>query len=605
MLEKRKYGFTDMVGLAWKAAPLYVLIWAITALIGAVIPTAQIFVTSKFFDSAAAVYNGEAELSAVYAPVILLGAFLVWGNLSSVLLNFLNNKRVILIRRKTVPLILKKQAALEYRHIENSETADLINRVAPGFSDKIWEMYINVQNVVSTGIYIVGIFATLFSQVWLISLILIVLSVPLIWIAYKAGKETYAATKEMTKIERRADYISTVLRDRENVEERSVFGYTDAQNDIFIERSEFARKFKQKISIKNRIKQKSWGLVLSLYSVAAMAAMLVPVTRGELDFGMFIALMTAVFALAQRLSWGINGYVEGLAKNSEFLKDLTAFMALPDCEGATDLPKRGMTFDTIEFKNVSFKYPGTDKLILDGVSFIIERGKHYSFVGVNGAGKTTITKLLTGLYETYDGEISVDGRSLRGFTQAELKGLSSVVYQDFAKYFISMYDNVAIADLEDKEFQPDKHSEVLTALGAVGLSSAVAKLKDGADTPLGKIIEGGADLSGGEWQRLAMARSVMSSAPLKILDEPTAALDPVAESNVYTGFEQISKGTTTIFISHRLGSTKLADVIYVIADGRIAEQGSHAELMQHDGVYAKMFLSQAAWYKSEEVSAGA
>jgi ABC-type multidrug transport system fused ATPase/permease subunit len=605
MLEKRKYGFADMVGLAWKAAPFYVLIWAGAAIIGAIIPTAQIFVTSKFFDSAADVYNGNADLSVVYAPALLLGAFLVWGNLSSVLLNWLNNKRTILIRQKAVPLMLEKQAMLEYRHIENSETADLINRVAPDFSSKIWEMYINVQNVASSVIYVIGIFATLFTQVWWIALILIVLSVPLIWIAYKSGKASYAASRDMTKIDRRADYISSVLRDRENVEERSVFGYTAAQNDIFIERSEFARKFRLKVSMKNKIKQKSGGLVLSLYSIAAMAAMLVPVTRGELDFGMFVALMTAVFSLAQRLSWGINGYVEEIAKNTEYLKDLTEFMSLSDCEGATDLPERGMTFDTIEFRNVSFKYPGTDKLILDDVSFVIERGKHYSFVGVNGAGKTTITKLLTGLYDNYDGEISVDGSSLRSFTQAKLKGLSSVVYQDFAKYFISMYDNVAIADLEDSEIQPDKHSEVNNALELVGLSRAAAKLKDGADTPLGKIIEDGADISGGEWQRLAMARNVMSTAPLKILDEPTSALDPVAESNVYRNFEQISKGTTTIFISHRLGSTKLADVIYVIADGKIAEQGSHTELMRHNGVYAKMFLSQAEWYRSEEVNADA
>jgi ATP-binding cassette subfamily B protein len=494
--------------------------------------------------------------------------------------------------------MLEKQAMLEYRHMENSETADLIGRVAPYFPDKIWEMYSSIQNVASSILYVVGIFATLFTQVWWIALVLVALSVPLIWIASKAGKESYAANKEMTKIDRRVNYLSSVLRDRENVEERSVFGYTDALNDVFIERSEFARKFRLKVSAKNFIKQKSGGLVLSLYSVAAMAAMLVPVTRGALDFGMFVALMTAVFGLAQRLSWGINGYVEDIAKNLEYLKDLTAFMALSDCEGATDLPERGMTFGTIAFQNVSFQYPETDKLILDGVSFVIEHGKHYSFVGVNGAGKTTITKLLTGLYDNYEGEILVDGRSLRSFSQAQRKGLSSVVYQDFAKYFISMYDNVAIADLEDAAESPDKHGEVMTALELVGLSDAAAKLRAGVDTPLGKIIEGGADISGGEWQRLAMARSVISSAPLKILDEPTAALDPVAESNVYRNFEQISKGTTTIFISHRLGSTKLADVIYVIADGKVAQQGSHAELMQCGGVYAEMFSAQATWYNT-------
>jgi len=246
-----------------------------------------------------------------------------------------------------------------------------------------------------------------------------------------------------------------------------------------------------------------------------------------------------------------------------------------------------MSFKTIEFRNVSFKYPGTDKLILDDISFIIENGRHYSLVGVNGAGKTTIIKLLTGLYTNYEGAILVDGRSISDLTQSEIKGLSSVVYQDFAKYYISLYDNIAIAG-----------DGVENAIELVGLSGAVEKLKDGVNTPLGKIYENGVDLSGGEWQRVAMARSVVNNAPLKILDEPTAALDPVSESAVYNNFERISKGGTTLFISHRLGSTKLADIIFVLSDGKIVERGSHSDLISlENGVYAEMFNAQAEWYK--------
>ncbi|MDR0963809.1 MAG: ABC transporter ATP-binding protein/permease [Clostridium sp.] len=644
MLEKRKYGFADMITLAWKAAPLYAFNDAMITLIGALIPTAQIFVTASFIDAATDVYNKTATMSAVVLPVVFLGLFRLWSSLTGVWNNWVGNRRRILLRRRCMPLMLRKQATLEYQHIENSETADLINRVAPDFPNKIWEMYGNVSQISHVILSMLGVFATLFTQVWWIALVLILLSIPLLWIADRAGKESYSADKEMSKIDRRVWYLTSVLMNRENVEERSVFGYTDALNDIYIERSEFARKFRLKVSAKNFIKSKSGGLVLSLYCVAAMAAMLVPVTRGELDFGMFVALMSAVLGVASQLSWGVNWYVESIARGREYLKDLTAFMELSDCDGACDLPEQGMHFETIAFQNVRFAYPGTDKLILDGVSFLIERGKHYSFVGVNGAGKTTITKLLTGLYDSYEGEILIDGRELRSFSQAEKKGLSSVVYQDFAKYFISLYENVAIADLTDETdetthvVQPkekhslhnaetfdrkkslqnsntsdgeellqnaensDKHARIEKVLELVGLTEAISKLKNGVDTPLGKILEDGADISGGEWQRVAMARSVLSNAPLKILDEPTAALDPVAESNVYRNFERISKGTTTIFISHRLGSTKLADIIYVIADGQVKEQGSHAGLMRQDGIYAQMFQSQAQWYTSEEVS---
>jgi ATP-binding cassette subfamily B protein len=271
-------------------------------------------------------------------------------------------------------------------------------------------------------------------------------------------------------------------------------------------------------------------------------------------------------------------------------------MKLDEYEDAAAKPEKNMSFNVIEFKNVSFTYPETEKIILDKISFTIENGRHYSFVGVNGAGKTTITKLITGLYNNFEGEIIIDGRSIRDLTQAEIKGLSSVVYQDFAKYYISLYDNIAIADINN----PENRKNVENAVELTGLSEAAAKLKDGLDTPLGKILENGADISGGEWQRVAMARSVLSPAPLKILDEPTAALDPIGESMVYRNFERISKGMTTIFISHRLGSTKLADIIYVLADGKIIESGSHSALMTEKGVYCEMFNSQAEWYKNEE-----
>jgi len=302
--------------------------------------------------------------------------------------------------------------------------------------------------------------------------------------------------------------------------------------------------------------------------------------------------MNGVFGLitTDRISWGVTRTMEDLVKKREYLKDLTEFMRLEEHDGAIDFPAQNMSFKTIEFKNVSFRYPGTDKLILNNISFTIENGIHYSLVGVNGAGKTTITKLLTGLYTNYDGEIRVDGRLLCDLTQSEIKGLSSVVYQDFAKYYISLYDNIAIAG-----------NDVENAVELVGLSEAVSKLRDGVNTPLGKIQKNGVDLSGGEWQRIAMARSVVNCAPLKILDEPTAALDPVSESAVYNNFERISKGQTTIFISHRLGSTKLADIIYVLSDGKIIESGSHSELMAvKNGVYAEMFSSQAEWYKTKK-----
>ncbi|MNP20635.1 Lipid A export ATP-binding/permease protein MsbA [compost metagenome] len=230
-------------------------------------------------------------------------------------------------------------------------------------------------------------------------------------------------------------------------------------------------------------------------------------------------------------------------------------------------------------------------MILKGLSLKLFSKRHYAFVGVNGAGKTTITKLLTGLYDNYAGEILIDGKKIRDFSQAELKSLFSIVYQDFAKYQVPMVDSIGLGDVRDMPME-----NVDGPLKVLGLNRAVSKMRSGIKTPLGRIYEDGIDLSGGQWQKVAIARSLVSRAPMHILDEPTAALDPVAESELYELFRKASKNKSTIFITHRLGAARIADEVFVIADGRVSEQGTHKELMDKGGIYAEMFEAQRGWY---------
>lgn len=596
LLQKKKYSGLDMVTLSFKVSPIYSLIFAAQRIVSALVPTFSIYVTAYFINTSMSILDKTADMSAIHLPIILLASIMVYNVLIGILMKFINCKADIYFRKKLRPEMINKHARLQYSHIENQKTADLINRVCLTFDKNIREMYICILDVLENVVYIAGITITLFAQVWWVALFTLLSSVPIIIIAAKAGKKRYEADKEMSKVDRRVNYISEVLKSRDGVEERSIYGYTQNLNEQYGDHYKLARKFRLKVSRSNFVKNKIGSIIISALSIIIMLTMLKPVVEGKLDFGMFIAIMGAVFGLSIRLSWGISWLIEDLSRNKEYLKDLTEFMMLDEHDDANVLPKEGMSFNRLEFKEVSFKYPGTDNLILDKVSFVIESGKHYSFVGVNGAGKTTITKLITGLYTNYEGEILIDNRSLRDLSQSEIKGLSSVVYQDFAKYYISLYDNIAIAHLNKQ----DNGADVEKAIELVGLSEAISKLTDGLDTPLGKIQEKGVDISGGEWQRVAMARSIISPAPLRILDEPTAALDPIGESMVYSKFEQISEGMTTIFISHRLGSTKLADVIYVLSDGKIIESGPHSQLMEQRGIYAEMFKSQAEWYVSND-----
>ena len=296
--------------------------------------------------------------------------------------------------------------------------------------------------------------------------------------------------------------------------------------------------------------------------------------------------------LIQMMSWELSDTMNKIAQNLEYCKDLTAFCALSETPGALDLPGAGIPFESLEFRQVSFRYPGTERDILKDFSLRLERGRHYAFVGINGAGKTTLTKLLTGLYDNYEGEILLNDRELRTYSQADLKAFFSVVYQDFARYQISLEDNIALGNVLQKD-----QTKIREAAEAMGLGQTIAGLPRGMETPLGKIKEQGVDLSGGQWQRLAIARALYNPAAVQILDEPTAALNPVAESGIYEMFGKISAGKSTIFITHRLGAARLADEIIVVDGGKVAEKGNHEELLSQKGIYASMYEAQRSWYQ--------
>ena len=210
-------------------------------------------------------------------------------------------------------------------------------------------------------------------------------------------------------------------------------------------------------------------------------------------------------------------------------------------------------------------------------------------MGENGSGKTTLTKLILGYYDDYEGEILVNSVELRQWDKSELKAMFTALTQNFSKYDLTVEDNIKLGlDVADEK--------VDEAISLSGLSDTVKKLPKGKKTMLGMLYDDGVDLSGGEWQRVAMARAIVRSAGLKILDEPTASLDPMAERDFYEQFDKISRSCATILISHRLASTRTAEIVYVLENGRIVESGSYSELMKNNGLYARMFESQRGWY---------
>ncbi len=600
-LKKSKYHFFDFVAIPLRAAPLNCVLRIVFLFLSALWPAVQVLVTAMFVDRAVAIFNGTMETERIYLPLLATLLMILYLNIEGVILDFLKLKFDIQLLEKFRLALVEKRARLEYRHVESNDAWELVNRVCEKPSDRISGGFANLLRALSIVVTVLSLLSIITVQVWWAGLAILGFSVPLFMLAIKSGQNSYEANKEAKKHERRASYLLGVITGRENVEERALFSYTHHLNQKWYEKYEISRKINQKVQAVNFVKMKGGGILTLFISVGIIAILVFPLERGAITVGMFVALVTATFNLVQNLSWSLVHITSELADSREFLKDLSAFCVLSEQEGAVELPEAldSFVFNSIEFKNVTFTYPGTDRTILKDFSLQLKAGRHYAFVGVNGAGKTTLTKLLCGLYDQYEGEILINGKNLRSYALTQLKSLFSVAYQDFAKYYISFRDNIALGDLSrahDDQLQVDE-GRMLEAIKTIELDEAVAKLPEGTDTILGKIKENGTDLSGGEWQRVAIARSLYSKAQVRILDEPTAALDPVAESQVYKLFGQISKGKTTIFITHRLGAARLADEIIVLDEGHVAEKGSHEELMTKDGLYASMFSSQRSWYQ--------
>ena len=314
--------------------------------------------------------------------------------------------------------------------------------------------------------------------------------------------------------------------------------------------------------------------------------------------------MTLVFNAAQQARGQLNALVGSGGQVYEQALFATRFFDLLDMDpasveaalappAANPEPVPMPMARGIEFRNVSFKYPGTDKWILRDVSFEIPARSKVAIVGENGAGKTTMVKLLSRLYDPVDGEIRFDGRDLREYDLGEVRRDVAVVFQDFFRYDLSAADNVGFGEVRAL----DDRDRIQAAAKQAGAHDIIEALPKGYDTVLGRTFDEGVDLSGGEWQHLAISRAFLSDAQILILDEPTAALDAFREHRLYEQVAELSANKTVVFISHRFSTVRMADLIVVVEGGQVTELGDHETLIERNGKYAAMFNTQAARYR--------
>jgi ATP-binding cassette subfamily B protein len=592
--KKYKFNLAAYITIPFTNAPLLTLIIILDKIITALVPSLLVIFTARFLDSAIELLNNTAGKEQIIKAIAAIVCILAYQHLSPVFIDIVNGYLFIRLTTAFNKDIMNKHANLEYKYIENADTCDVINRVCTEPSEKILNGFDQILSVIYlTGLY-ASILVIIMRYVWWAGIILILCSVPLIIISYKAGKRSYNTKRSVTNNRRRADYLSEILSSRECAGERTVFSYSDEINTQWYDKYKAVSKLILSMNKKNFIIMKSTASVITCVNIFIVLSLLFSLSKNMLTTGLFMSLTAGIFNLVDMMSWRLPFLVTDIAKIKEYINDMSAFFGFAEKKSAVSLPSKtnNFVFENIIFKNVSFAYPDTNNYILNDCSFEIEAKKHYAFVGVNGAGKTTVTKLLIGLYDNYEGEILINGKSIKEYDLSQLKRLFSVVFQDFSKYYLTIRDNIKLGNV-----LVENNEKIKTAATLSGLTGLLSKLDSGLTTHLGKIESGGIDLSGGEWQRIAIARNLYSDAQIRILDEPTASLDPIIESEIFDMFNKASIGECTVVITHRLGAARMADEILVFDEGHIVEKGNHLKLLEQKGLYYTMYERQREWYE--------
>lgn len=583
-----------------KLLPFHTVFYVISQGLGALIPAAQTLAVAMFINSVSASNTTQSSGADVIFSLSLILACVFFQNSIPVITRVVNASKRNRLTLHMNHILLKKQMNLSYQYIEDNDTCNLIYRIRDNCVDYSDEGYTNVINSLALFIKLASLMVIIFKASVISGLVILVIVYPLLYLAMKTGKANYVLEQDAETTKRKYQYIFSVLTGKETANERNLFGFSRHMTERYNRLFDTAFEKEAKIINKRYANMKSGSLITLIVSICIMAIMLPKLFRNEISTGLYIGLAGAVLDLIQSMSWQLAGMMQNYAKLNQFFDDYNRYMELGEQAGAEEEPEQMPTAGepSLAFRNVSFRYPGTDRYILKNCSFTLAGGCSYAVVGENGAGKTTIAKLIMGLYGGYEGDILINGRNVKDYSYGELKGLVAAVFQDFARYELSVNENIGIGRIPHFSCSGSEEKEIEKICEELNMTDWIRSFPDGFDTMLGKLEEGGVDLSGGQWQKIAIARLLYSKAPINILDEPTAAMDAVAESKIYELFQKLNMGKFNILITHRMGAARIADEILVLQNGAVAEQGKHEQLMtMENGVYRKMYESQRQWYE--------
>jgi ATP-binding cassette subfamily B protein len=585
------------VRLVWSSSPRWMLASLVLLILQGILPLVSIYMLKLILDAvtvALEMTDRDLAFQQVASVILLAAGVTLLSNFVRVLGGLVSQAQARRVGDYMFDVIHAKSIEVDLEFYENAALQDTLHRAQQEAAFRPLMIVNGLGQVIQNAISLIGTGWLLLAFNWLIGVILVIAVIPSVIVRLFHARRLYNLQRQFTPEDRRSRYFSWMLTGTEHAKEIRMFDL----GGLFIQRFQALRGQLLQIKLKVDVQRAGMELIVQVIATAAIfgayALIAYDTVMGLLTLGTLVLYYQA-FQRGQGFLQDFLGSLASLYENNLFISNLYEFLDLsprlkePAHPQSVTRPLRA----GISFKDVEFTYPGGSRPILKGVNLTIKPGEVVAVVGANGSGKTTLIKLLCRLYDPVAGQITLDGVDLRDLSQKGLRREISVIFQDYARYNLTAAENIGFGDASHQ----GNETAITAAARHSGADSFLSTLPKGYHTTLGRMFEQGEELSIGQWQKVALARAFLRDTQVIVLDEPTSAMDPKAEYEVFKTFRELLDGRTAILISHRLSTVKMADRIFVFDDGQIIESGSHDDLMKVDGAYADLFETQAQYYR--------